>query len=174
MAPPAWVLHTPVLTGVSVVTPWLATIGLIGYQRQARIIGSLAALVSAIASATLLWKAPPGESLYETLMLLFSGLTFGAIVLLPRRDSEAWTIAGLLVLLGSTLLAYSTGNLIAFLAAWILSIIPFLWATGLRSHKWRPMVGLLSSSVAIAVAIGFMVAIEADVVVVNELPVVGI
>ena len=157
MAPPGWVLHTPVLTGVSVVGPWLATIGLIGCQRQARIIGSMAALVSAIASATLLCKAPPGESLYETLMLLFAGLTFGAIVLLPRRDSEAGTIAGLLVLLGSTLLAYSTGNLFAFLAAWILSIIPFLSATGLRSRKWRPLVGLLSSSVAIALAIGFIV-----------------
>jgi NADH-quinone oxidoreductase subunit M len=117
----------------------------------------MAALVSAIASATLLWKAPPGESLYETLMLLFAGLTFGAIILLPRRDSEAGTIAGLLVLLGSTLLAYSTGNLFAFLAAWILSIIPFLSATGLRSRKWRPVVGLLSSSVAIALAIGFIV-----------------
>jgi NADH-quinone oxidoreductase subunit M len=157
MAHPTWVLHTPVLTGVSVVGPWLATIGLLGYQRQARIIGSMAALVSAIASATLLWKAPPGESLYETLMLLFAGLTFGAIILLPRRDSEAGTIAGLLVLLGSTLLAYSTGNLFAFLAAWILSIIPFLSATGLRSRKWRPVVGLLSSSVAIALAIGFIV-----------------
>ena len=157
MAPTGWLLHTPVLTGVSIVGPWLATIGLIGYPRQARIIGSLAALVSAIASATLLWKAAPGESLYETLMLLFAGLTFGAIVLLPRRDSEAGTIAGLLVLLGSTLLAYSTGNLLAFLGAWILSIIPFLSATGLRSRKWRPVVGLLSSSIAMALAIGFIV-----------------
>lgn len=157
MVPTGWLLHTPVLTGVSVVGPWLATVGLIAYQRQARIIGSMAALVSAIASATLLWKAPPGESLYETLMLLFAGLTFGAIILLPRRDSEAGMIAGLLVLLGSTLLAYSTGNLFVFLAAWILSIIPFLSATGLRSRKWRPVVGLLSSSVAIALAIGFIV-----------------
>jgi len=157
MVPTGWLLHTPVLTGVSVVAPWLATVSLIAYQRQARIIGSMAALVSAIASATLLWKAPPGESLYETLMLLFAGLTFGAIILLPRRDSEAGTIAGLLVLLGSTLLAYSTGNLFAFLVAWILSIIPFLSATGLRSRKWRPVVGLLSSSVAIAVAIGFII-----------------
>jgi NADH-quinone oxidoreductase subunit M len=44
------------------------------------------------------------------------------------------------------------------LVAWILSIVPFLWAGWLRSRKWRPMVGLLSSSLAIALAIGFMVA----------------
>src|SRR5262249_23923793 len=99
-----------------------------------------------------------GESLYETLMLLFSGLTFGAIVLLPRRDAKAGTIGGILVLLGSTLLAYSTGNLLALLGAWMLSIIPFLWAIGFRSRKWRPMVGLLSSTLAVALAIGFMVA----------------
>ncbi|MGO9087801.1 MAG: proton-conducting transporter membrane subunit [Candidatus Sulfotelmatobacter sp.] len=91
-------------------------------------------------------------------MLLFSCLTFGAIVLLPRRDSGAGTIGGILVLLGSTLLAYSTGNLLVLLVAWILSIVPFLWAGWLRSPKWRPMVGLLSSSLAIALAIGFMVA----------------
>jgi NADH-quinone oxidoreductase subunit M len=158
MALPGWVLRTSVLTGVSVVAPWLAVVAVGLYRRRPRIIGCIGALLSAIASAALVWRAPQGESLYETLMLLFSGLTFGAIVLLPRRDTEAATIGGILVLLGSTLLGYSTGNLLALLAAWILSIIPFLWATGLRSHKWRPMVGLLSSSVAIAVAIGFMVA----------------
>ena len=91
-------------------------------------------------------------------MLLFSCLTFGAIVLLPRRDSETGTMAGLLVLLGSTLLAYSTGNLLVLLVAWILSIVPFLWAGWLRSRKWRPMVGLLSSSLTFALAIGLMVA----------------
>jgi NADH-quinone oxidoreductase subunit M len=91
-------------------------------------------------------------------MLLFSSVTFGAILLLPRRDSETGTIAGILILLGSTLLAYSTGNLLVLLGAWILSIVPFLWAAGLRPRTWRPMVGLLSSSLAIALAIGFMVA----------------
>jgi NADH-quinone oxidoreductase subunit M len=91
-------------------------------------------------------------------MLLFSGLTFGAIVLLPRRDTETATIGGILVLLGSTLLGYSTGDLFALLAAWILSIIPFLWTNGLRSRNWRPGVGLLSSSLAIALAIAFIVA----------------
>ncbi|HMK28750.1 MAG TPA: proton-conducting transporter membrane subunit [Terriglobales bacterium] len=157
MSLPGWVLRTPVLTGASVAAPWIAAVAVIGYRRQARVVGCIAALLSAIASTVLVWKAPEGESLYETLMLLFSCVTFCAIVLLPRRDSETGTIAGILLLLGATLLAYSTGNLLVLLGAWILSIIPFLWADWFRSRKWRPMVGLLSSSFAIALAIGFMV-----------------
>jgi len=152
------VLRTSVLTGASVAAPWLAAIVLSIYRRHGRVVGCIAALLSAIASTVLVWKAPQGESLYETLMLLFSCLTFGAIVLLPRRDSETGTTAGILVLLGSTLLAYSTGNLLVLLGAWILSILPFLWAGWFRARKWRPMAGLLSSSLAIALAIGFMVA----------------
>src|SRR6516162_6990869 len=158
MSLPGWVLRTSVLTGASVAAPWLAAIVVSIYRRQGRVVGCIAALLSAIASTVLVWKAPQGESLYETLMLLFSCLTFGAIVLLPRRDSETGTTAGILVLLGSTLLAYSTGNLLVLLGAWILSILPFLWAGWFRARKWRPMVGLLSSSLAIALAIGFMVA----------------
>jgi NADH-quinone oxidoreductase subunit M len=158
MAAPEWVFRASVLTTASVAIPWLAAIVLSVYRRQPRFMGCVAALLSAMVSAVLAWKAPPGESLYETLMLLFSGLTFGAIVLLPRRDSQAGTTAGILVLLGSTLLAYSTGNLLVLLGAWILSIMPFLWAEWFGSRKWRPMVGLLSSSLAIALAIGFMVA----------------
>ena len=158
MALPGWVFRTPVLTGASVAVPWLAAVVVASYRRQARLIGCIAALLSAIASAALVWKAPHGESLYETLMLLFSGLTFGAIVLLPRRDSEAGTIAGILALAGSTLLAYSTGNLLVLLCAWILSLGPFLWASGFRPGQWRPLVSLLSSSLAIATAIGLMAA----------------
>lgn len=158
MSVPGWVLRTSFLTSASIAAPWLAAVAVTGYRRQVRVVGCIAALLSAIASAALVWKAPQGESLYETLMLLFSCLTFGAIVLLPRRDSETGTMAGILVLLGSTLLAYSTGNLLVLLVAWILSIIPFLWAGWLRSRKWRPIVGLLSSSLAIALAIGLMVA----------------
>ena len=158
MSVPGWLFRAPALTAASVSASWLAAIVLSIYRRQPRVIGSLAAFLSAIASAALVWKAPQGESLYQTLMLLFSCVTFGAIVLLPRRDAEAGTITGLLVLLGSTLLAYSTGNLLVLLGAWVLSVIPFLWTTGVHSRKWRPMVALLSSSLAITLAIGFMVA----------------
>jgi NADH-quinone oxidoreductase subunit M len=158
MSVPGWLFRAPALTAASVSASWLAAIVLSIYRRQPRVIGSLAAFLSAIASAALVWKAPQGESLYQTLMLLFSCVTFGAIVLLPRRDAEAGTITGVLVLLGSTLLAYSTGNLLVLLGAWVLSVIPFLWTTGVHSRKWRPMVALLSSSLAITLAIGFMVA----------------
>ena len=158
MSVPGWVLRTSFLTSASIVAPWLAAVVVTGYRRQARVVGCIAALLSAIVSTALVCKAPQGESLYETLMLLFSCLTFGAMVLLPRRDSEVGTIGGILVLLGSTLLAYSTGNLLVLLVAWILSIVPFLWAGWLRSPKWRPMVGLLSSSLAFALGIVLMVA----------------
>lgn len=158
MSIPGWVFRAPVLTGASVAAPWLAAVVLSVSRRQARVVGCIAALLSAMASTALVWRAPQGESLYETLMLLFSCLTFGAIVLLPRRDAEAGTMAGILVLLGSTLLAYSTGNLLVLLGAWISSILPFLRASWLCSRKWRPMVALLSSSLAIALAIGFIIA----------------
>ena len=155
---PGWVLRTSFLTSVSIAAPWIAAAVVTTFRRQVRVCGCIAALLSIIASAVLVWKAPESQSLYETLMLLFSSVTFGAILLLPRRDLETGTIAGILVVLGSTILAYSTGNLLVLLGAWILSIVPFLWAGWFRSRKWRPMIGLLSSSLAIALAIGFMIA----------------
>ena len=158
MAVPGWVLRASFLTGVSIAAPWLAAVVVSSFRRQVRVLGCIGTFLSITAGAVLVWMAPEGQSLYETLMLLFSSLTFGAILLLPRRDSEAGTIAGILILLGSTLLAYSTGNLLVFLGAWILSIVPFSWAGWFRSQKWRPLVGLLSSSLAIAFAVGFMVA----------------
>ena len=113
-------------------------------------------------------EAPKGESLYQALMLLFSCLTFGATLLLPRRDCTTGTIGGILFLLGSTLLAYSTGNLLVLLAAWILSIIPFLWAGWFRARTWRPLVGLLLSSLALALAIG-LISASTGVISINNL-----
>jgi NADH:ubiquinone oxidoreductase subunit 2 (subunit N) len=155
---PAWVLHTSFLTDGAVAAPWLGAVVAITFRRHVRVVGCIAALLSIIGSTALVWRAPIGESLHETLMLLFSSLTFGAILLLPRRDSEASTIAGILILLGSTLLAYSTGNLLVLLGAWIQSIIPFLWAGWFRPRGWRPTVALLVSSLALALAIGFIAA----------------
>ena len=51
MSVPRWVLRTPVLTGASVAAPWLAAVAVTGYRRQARVVGCIAALLSAIASA---------------------------------------------------------------------------------------------------------------------------
>jgi NADH-quinone oxidoreductase subunit M len=154
MSVPAWVLRASFLTNVSIAGPWFAAVAVTIYRRHVRIIGCIAALVSILASAVLLREAPIGASLFQALMLLFSCLTFGANLVLPRRDCTAGMIGGILFLLGSTLLAYSTGNLLVLLAAWILSIIPFVWAGW--SRTWRPLVALLLSSVALALAIGLI------------------
>ncbi len=156
MSLPGWVLHKPFLTSVSIGVPWFAAVLLTGYRRHARIIGCIAAFASIVGSAVLLADAPKSESLYQALMLLFSCLTFGATLLLPRRDCTPGAIGGILFLLGSTLLAYSTGNLLVLLAAWILSTVPFLWARWLRARAWRPLVGLLFSSLALALAVGLI------------------
>ena len=153
-----WVLRTSFLTGASIAAPWLGALVVSSFRRRARVVGCTAVLFSIVASAALVWKAPGSESLYQTLMLLFSSLTFAAILLLPHRDSDRGTIAGILILQGSTLLAYSTGNLLVLLGAWTLSIVPFLWTGWFRSRAWRPAVALVSSSLALALAIGLIAA----------------
>lgn len=150
---PGWVLRAPFLTSAAVAVPWFAAVLVTVYRRHARIVGCVAALVSIAASALLLRQAPAGQSLYEALMVLFSCLTLGAMLMLPRRDCTTATIGGILLLLGSTMLAYSTENLLVLLAAWMLSIIPFLPAGWFRARTWRPLVGLLLSSLALALAI---------------------
>lgn len=161
------ILRVPFLTGASIAIPWFAAILVTGYRRHVRIIGCIAALLSIAASALLLWQAPRGESLYQGLMLLFSCLTFGATLVIPRRDCTTGTIAGILFLLGSTLLAYSTGNLLLLLAAWVLSVVPFLWGW-FRAHTWRPLAGLLLSSLALALAIG-LISADTGVISINNL-----
>lgn len=156
MSAPGWVLDQPFVTTVSIGVPWFAAILLMGYRRHARIAGCIAALVSILASAVLLWEAPIGASLFQALMLLFSCLTFSAILLLAGRDCTTGTVAGILFLLGSTLLAYSTGNLLVLLAAWILSTVPFLRLDWFRARAWRPLAGLLLSSLALALAVGLI------------------
>lgn len=158
MSVPQWVFRGPFLTAVVVGVPWLAAVLVTIYRRQLRIVACIAVLASITASAVLLGEAPKGESLYQALMLLFSCLTFGALLVLPRRDCGTGTIGGILFLLGSTLLAYSTGNLVVLLAAWTLSVMPFLWSGWLRARSWRPVVGLLLSSLALALAIGLILA----------------
>jgi formate hydrogenlyase subunit 3/multisubunit Na+/H+ antiporter MnhD subunit len=165
---PAWVLRAPFLTAVSIAVPWFAAFLVTGYRRHTRIVSCIAALISIVASAILLVQAPKGESLYQVLMVLFSCLTFGATLVLPRRDCTIGTISGILFLLGSTLLAYSTGNLLVLLAAWILSIIPFLWSGWFRARSRRPLVGLLLSSLALAIAI-LLISASTGVISINDL-----
>jgi NADH-quinone oxidoreductase subunit M len=165
---PGWVPRAPFLTAASIAVPWFAAVLVTGYRRHTRIVGCIAVLVSIVASAVLLQEAPKGESLYQALMLLFSSLTFGATLVLPRRDCTTGTIGGILFLLGSTLLAYSTGNLLVLLAAWILSVVPFLWVGWFRARTWRPLVGLLLSSLALALAIG-LISVSTGIISINNL-----
>jgi NADH-quinone oxidoreductase subunit M len=118
-----------------------------------RVLGFTAALVSVIASALLLPDAPANESLKETLMVLYSCLTLGSTLTLARRDCTPGTMSGILFLLGSTLLAYSTDDLRVLLAAWIASAVPFLFARWCGAQSWRPKAALLLSSFVLALAV---------------------
>jgi NADH-quinone oxidoreductase subunit M len=86
-------------------------------------------------------------------MMLFSFLVVVSMLVLPRRDCNPVTISGMLFILGSTLLAYSTRNLLVFLTAWILTTIPFFFVRLFAANTWRPRVALLISSIALAAAV---------------------
>jgi NADH:ubiquinone oxidoreductase subunit 2 (subunit N) len=146
------------LTAVAIGVPWAAGILTAATRRHARAIGFAAALVSLAASALLLRGAPARESLNEALMVLFASLTLGATLVIPRRDCTPGTMGGILYVLGSTLLAYSTENLVVLLAAWILSTVPFFRAQWFGARAWRPRIGLLLSSIALAMAIAVIAA----------------
>jgi len=152
----AWVPDRLMVVGVATGAPWLAALLLTVWRREARVVGFTASLVSAAASALLLYAAPAGESLYQALMLLYSCLTMGATLVLPKRDCDAQTTGGILFLLGATLFAYSSSNLLGFLAAWILSTIPFLMRRWFRALSWRPAAALSISSLALASAIAII------------------
>ncbi len=146
------------LTALAIGVPWFAGVLTAAFRRHARSIGFAAALVSVAASALLLRVAPARESLDEALMVLFSCLTLGATLVLPRRDCNAGTMGGILLLLGSTLLAYSADDLRVLLAAWILSTVPFFPEPWFRARTWRPRLGLLLSSVSLGLAIALIAA----------------
>jgi len=153
MADPALTLRV-----VAVSVPWFAAILAAATRRQARSIGFVAASASVLASAVLLHAAPAGRSLGEALMVLFSCLAAGAMLVLPRRDCNSRTIAGMLFVLGSTLLAYATENLLVLLTAWILTTVPFFLTQLFLAGTWRPRLGLLLSSVTLALATGLIAA----------------
>ena len=144
--------NAAVLVAVAIGVPWFAAILAIVLRQGPRVIGCAAALASVTASALLFRAAPVRQSLEEAVMLLFACLTLGAILVLPRRDCSPRTMAGILFLLGATLLAYSTDDLRLLLAGWVLSVVPLLpqW---LRARAWKPPVAMLLSSLSLALAI---------------------
>src|SRR5215467_9139263 len=84
---------------IAIAVPWGAALVIALYRRHVRIIGFVAALISAIACALPLGAASAGQSLYQALMLLFCCLTLGAALILPRRDCTAGSIGGILFIL---------------------------------------------------------------------------
>jgi NADH-quinone oxidoreductase subunit M len=147
-----------ILTVAAIAAPWLAAVLAVVSRRRTRAIGFFGCLVSVLASVLLLRGTPARESLDEALMLLFSCLALGATLVLPRRDCNSRTMSGILFILGSTMLAYSTGNLLVLLLAWILSVVPFFVARWFRARTWRPQAALLVSSIALALAIALIAA----------------
>jgi NADH-quinone oxidoreductase subunit M len=144
------------MVAVAILAPWLAALLGAVDRKHVRVIGFAAALISLVASALLLRAAPERQSLSEALMVLYSCLAAGAMLVIPRRDCTAGAIGGMLFLLGSTLLGYSAENLLVLLAAWILTTVPFFIARWFAVRTWRPRAGLLLSSLALAGAIGLI------------------
>ncbi len=143
---------------VAVSAPWCGAI-LVGIMaRPARIIAFVAALLSVMASLILLHSTAPAARLNATLMVLFSCLAVMAILVLPQRDCKANTTGGMLFVLGSTLLAYTTEDLLVFLFAWTLTALPFFWTKFLPARAWRPRVAMGVSTLALALAIAFIAA----------------
>jgi NADH-quinone oxidoreductase subunit M len=145
------------LTYVAIVVPWIAMLIALASTRHLRLIGFTASSISLGASLALMRATTATESLSAALMVLFSGLTLGAMLVIPRRDIKSSTIGGMLFLLGFTLLAYSTGNLLVLLIAWILTTVPFL-GQWFRARLWRPQLSLLLSTGFLALAIGLIAA----------------
>jgi len=145
------------LTAAAIGLPWLGAVMAAG-RRQARAIGVAASLAAVMACAVLLHGAPERDSLSQSVMLLFACLTGGAVLVLPRRDCTPGTMSGILFLLGSTLLVYSTDHLAVLLAGWVLSAIPFLTTRWFGAASWRPRAALLLSSAALAAAIALITA----------------
>jgi len=149
----ASILTEPAVSGIAIGAPWLGAILLMVWRRHTRNVGFTTSLLSVAASTLLLLRAPAGESLREALMVLFSCLTLASTLILPKRDCDAPTMGGVLLILGATLAAYSTDNLGVFLAGWILTVLPFLVRSWFRAPSWRPGTALLLSSLALALAI---------------------
>ena len=150
---PSILLPARDLMWAAVAIPWLGVVLGSVWRRHARLLGCITTAMAGLACGLLLWQSPKGGSLYDTLALLYTCLSFAALVVLPRRDCTWSNISGILFLLGCTLLAYWTNNLLILVAAWMLSSVPFMAVAWLGSRSWRPRAGLLISSLCLAVAL---------------------
>jgi NADH-quinone oxidoreductase subunit M len=137
----------------AVLLPWLGAILVAVSRKQPRKIAFAVAVLSCAASLLLLRAAPASESLDEVVMALYSLVGLAATVIIPRRDCTPAIMSGMLMVLGSTLLAYSADNLLVFFAAWALTTVPFFVPGLLGTITLRPRIALLASSVALGAAI---------------------
>jgi NADH-quinone oxidoreductase subunit M len=147
-----------ILTVFAIAIPWFAALVAAVIHRQTRAVGFGAACVSLIASGFLLKTTGASHSLGTALMVLFSSLTIVAMLVLPKRDCTPRTIAGMLIILGATLLGYSTDNLVILFLAWVVTTVPFFLTQIFAIQTWRPRLALLLSSVALLSAIGLIAA----------------
>ena len=84
-----------VLRWIAVAAPWPGVVLAALSRRHTRVVAFATCLISVLASAILLRGAPVRESLDEALMLLFSCLSLGATMVLPKRDCQPKTMAGM-------------------------------------------------------------------------------
>ncbi len=140
----------------AVVVPCLAAVLISLGRRQARAIAFTAALLSAAASLLLLRMAARSESLDEVVMLLYSSIAAGATLIIPRRDCTPSNMSAMMFVLGSTLLAYSSENLLVLLAAWVVSTAPFFVPGLLGGRTLRPRLALALSSLALGAAVAIV------------------
>jgi len=146
------------LTAAAVGIPLLGAI-LAGFSRKSqRPIAAVAAAISIVICVLILRAAPVRESLNQSLMVLYACLSFGATLVIPRRDATPASMSGILFVLGSTLLAYSADNLLVLLAAWILSLLPYLIDRWCGIPSWRARTALLASTAAFGSAVAVMAA----------------
>jgi NADH-quinone oxidoreductase subunit M len=106
------------------------------------------------------WSLPLfADRLNAVPMVLFCGLALVTAIAAPRRDMNSAFLVKLLTMTSAILAGFAAANLLVFLAAWIVPIIPFLSRPKGENGGRMPAVVLGASVVLLAMAV-ILVAIE--------------
>jgi NADH-quinone oxidoreductase subunit M len=81
------------------------------------------------------WFAVDGLSAF--LIPLVIALALITVIAAPRSDANQYFLSTALLVVSATVAIYSAGNLLMFLAGWILSLIPFLQRN--QQEGWSPI-----------------------------------
>jgi NADH-quinone oxidoreductase subunit M len=94
------------------------------------------------------------DSLNLAMIAVFAAIGVVTLLAAPRRDLEGPAMAGLVVIVLGTLLAYSAGNLYVFLAGWTMTYIPFLagWFPRDRASIAMSLIGIAALGLGVALA----------------------